>query len=207
MCNGEPGTLFTIDMDSGTVSVLDCTKTDFRLKRKLYTKVKYVDNMCYIPSHKLLIISSSYPDRTVAVRESNGSPVWEVMGKINGEEYNQTGGLVYLPQVDMILVGDWGTKRIKVVDAASGYVVQIVELKAAGGLIRLIQLHVRDKQLIITHGGIADRVKLSWYQLVGLFISFTCHFSLNKPIKWQQIHSLYCCNLFSCTIKIEMSSS
>ena len=199
MCHGEPGTLYTTHR-SGTVSVLDCTTTDFRLKCKLDRKVKYEGNMCYIPSHKLLIISSCHPDRTVAVRESNGSPVWQVTGKINGGEYYPTGGLVYLPQVDMILVGDWETKRIIVVDAASGDVVQTVELTAAGGWIH--QLHVRYKQLIITHSDDVGCVKLSWYQVS--FISFTCHFSLNKPIKLQQIHDKM---LVSCPINNKIKTS
>ena len=54
MRHGESGTLFTVTSDSGTVSSLNCTTTDFKLKCKLNV-VECVRCMCHIASAKLLV--------------------------------------------------------------------------------------------------------------------------------------------------------
>ena len=162
MCHGEPGTLFTVGYQFGTVSVLDCTTTKFRLKHQFNTSVAQVNNMCYILPYKLMIISSSLHSRTVAVRESDGSQVWEVMREINGKKCNPY-GFVYLPQVDQILVGDGSNRRIIVVEATSGHVVQTIELKEVS---YINELHVtKQQQLFVRHSQLDDLVKLSFYSV------------------------------------------
>ena len=100
------------------------------------------------------------------MRSSDGQIIWgKSTPEIDGKEC-QPQRLVYLPQMDLILVGDYNNRRIIVVEAVSGDVVQTieleeVELKEVGGI---NQLNVRGKQqLIVDHGFLP--FKLSFYSV------------------------------------------
>ena len=130
MCQGEENTIYTVYR--GEISVLDIHGTNFTLKCTLPKVDMFVKKMCYTKEHKLLVLSSG--SRVCAMRSSDGQIVWSTSGM-------EPGGLVYLPQVDVVLAGR------SIVEAASGDVVETFKLTNVPGMER--ELYVHDEQLVV----------------------------------------------------------
>ena len=144
MCQGEVNTLYTLDLE-GVISVLDMSGTNFTLIDILPKVDMDVENMCY--TSELIVLSSLLNKRVCAVRSSDGQIIWDKSTQQIDGKVCDPQGLVYLHQVDLVLVGDMYNRRIIVVEAASGDVVQTIELEDVVGSIQ--ELHVHDDQLVI----------------------------------------------------------
>ena len=159
MCQGEANTIYTGSLE-GVISVLDMSGTNFALKCTLSKVDIYVQNMCYTSEH--IVLSSWVDKRVCAMRSSDGQIIWrKSTQQIDGKECRPT-GLVYLPQVDVVLVGLVGyrKKRIIVVEAASGDVVQTIKLKEVSEV--MWEFRVHDEQLVIRHSDVY-RTYFSFY--------------------------------------------
>ena len=156
MCQGEANTLYTLDL-YGEISELDTSHTNFTLRCTLPQVGIRTDDMCYIKEHEIIVLSSMGKKRVCAVRSSDGLIVWDTSTQqIYGKEFRPM-ALVYLPQVDLILVGDRENRRLIAVAAGSGDVIPTIGLKEVGDSI--YELHVRDGQLIVRHNDHRHRVK------------------------------------------------
>ena len=131
--------------------------------------------MCHIPSpnrlvfcsHKSLLFKGSRDTaRITAVRENDGNRVWETPQEINWGVW-EPWGLVYLPQVDLVLVGDLMNNRLVFLSPRSGVAVQTINLKHIGP--HLKELHVKDQRLMVRHNDAEGRVKLSFYSVSHAF--------------------------------------
>ena len=158
MCQGESNTLYTVDW-MGVISVLDTSGTNFILKQTLPKIDIHVTNMCYMTEHHLIALSSWQDKRLCAIRSSDGQIVWDkLIEQIDSNGCNPR-GLVYLPHVDLLLVGDRDNRRTIVVEAASGNVIQTIELKEAD---YIRGLHINGTKLTVRHGDYGS-TKVSFY--------------------------------------------
>ena len=148
MCLGESDTLYTMDR-YGLISVFDISGPNFTLKCKL-SKIDenaYRSNMCYMNEHDMILLSSYSGQRLCAMRSSDGQIVWnKPIEQIDGKVCMPL-RVVYLPQVDSLIVGDEATGQIVVLSGKSGDVVQTVEMKEVTSI---RDLHVRDDELMLT---------------------------------------------------------
>ena len=147
MCLGESNTLFTVDVE-GNISVFNTSSTNFTLKRIVpKVDISFVSDMCYLKEHDMFVLSSWCDKKLCAVRSSDGKIIWNLSKEqIEGEKLD-LGELVYLPQVDLLIVGDQYNKRLIIVSGKSGDVVQTVEMNE---VTYIDELHVRGEEIIVT---------------------------------------------------------
>ena len=179
MCQGEANTLYTLDW-YGEISELDTSHTNFTLRRTLPQVDSWPRNMCYIKEYGIIVLSSMDEKRVFAVRSSDGLIVWD-------KECTPS-GLVYLHQVDLVIVGYSENSRLIAVAAGSGDIIQTIDPKEFG---YIDELHMRDGQLIVRHTVRRGRVKFSFcsvstlvYNIIHLttFLvqNITVHVSVNS---------------------------
>ena len=147
MCLGETGTLYTAARKSGVVSVLDCSTTSFILKSRL-PEIKNFDatDICFMDRPGLIAVSSCPNSRICAISSDSGI-VWDISPQIDDEKVRPR-GLVYLPDQDLLLVGDTWCKRMIVVTSNTGYIVQTISVHRT-----VDDLHLNGSRLIVRTPG------------------------------------------------------
>ena len=158
MCQGEANTLYILERYE--IYELDTSHTDFTLRRTLPEVGMEINIMCYIKEYGIIVLSSSDEKRVCAMRSSDGLIVWDTSTQqINGKKCSPV-AVVYLPQVDLVLVRDKKNRGLIAVAAGSGDVIQTIGLKEDGGSI--VDLLVRDGQLIVLHSDRRGLAKFSF---------------------------------------------
>ena len=156
-CLQEAGTLCVVGQFNGAVSFLNCTRTEFTLKRTLpEINNLWADDICYIRDHDMMVLSSWYHNRVCAVRNS-GNFVWNKVRSTAGNTWKPS-ALAFLPNNDVLLVGDSSEAKICIVSPKTGNPLQTVDLlhKAAG----INDLHLVGDRLLVHSGR-----KLSYYSV------------------------------------------
>ena len=126
-----------------------------------------VSGMYYIKEQAVLVLSSEEDKRLCAMRSSDGHIIWDTSTQQINSKMCTPDGLVYLSQVDLVLVGDWKNRRAIAVAAGSGDVIQTIGLKEVGD--NIDEFHVRDGQLIVRHHGGRSRARLSTFSVCNSF--------------------------------------
>ena len=127
--------------------MLDCSTTSFLLKHKFPMTKDFLiiyASICYMKCSGMIALLSRLNGRICAM-SSEGSIVWDIYPQIVGETVSP-GRLVYLPDQDLLLLGDRIKRRILVIIGRMGHVVQIISV-SVDGWVR--DLHVNGNRLIV----------------------------------------------------------
>ena len=165
MCQGEAGTLYTVGKYSGVVLVFDFTTTSFVLKRRLpEIKNFYTLDICYMHRPGLITLCSNAPSRPmskhmkkimqlgklmkvdisdrICTLSTDGHLMWDISPEIDDKKIKPK-CLVYLPNQDLLLVGDGQNSRIIIVTGRTGCIVQTIPVDG-----HVDYLHVNGSQLL-----------------------------------------------------------
>ena len=126
-----------------SVSLFDCTKSKFTLKRSLSVMDDLApSNICYIEDHDVIVISSTNSNRLCALRSSDGQIVWN-----KTMETWCPNTLVYLQDQGVLLVGHKSGGDILAVSPSTGNLLE--EFKLQDGTETIRGLHVVNDNLFV----------------------------------------------------------
>ena len=132
MCHGKPGTLYTCSIT--TLSLLNCTRTEFTLLQKVNTPVSVVvESIEYIiDSDRIAVIGrSAFNESTICVLSASGEVIWS-------KKYPELRAAAYLPMENVLLLCHEGDVsflvmscqvKIEVISCATGGVLQNLALE------------------------------------------------------------------------------
>ncbi len=164
MCTGEEGEMYVVHSVRGSVSILqlDCSTTLFRVKKTIQTGMERYHSICYIPIHRLIVITHPIHGNNYirAVSCESGEVAWEVKGQLKGLLCHPH-SMTFSPTLDSLFVGDGINSRILVLDPWDGSLRQVLPLDQKMGS---VQLGLHNDQLIVRHNT-AGKVILSYFSL------------------------------------------
>ncbi len=162
MCPGETGQMYVVHAVKPTpVLQLSCSTTNFSLMRTIQTGMERYYSICYIPIHRLIVISDHSPGIIRAMSCESEEVVWEVKGQVEGVECHPH-GMVHSPALDALFVADGNNTRILVLNPGDGSLRQELPLDQKMGGIG--NLYLSYDQLIVHHHA-EGKVKVSVFRL------------------------------------------
>ncbi len=137
---------------------LNCSHVPFTINEILESGVDKYFGICYIPSHRLIVVSDHTPSVVRAMSCDTGEKVWELPGEVHSVSCEPC-GMVYCPKHHALLVADGGNHQILVVAPSNGSVRQVMQLSSYLGVTIELCLH-QEKVILLHHDG--KRVKVSF---------------------------------------------
>ncbi len=146
---GEAGEMFVVHSVKGTFPILqlNCSAAEFSLIRYIKSCMETYYSICYIPIHRLIVISAHSPGVIIAVCCESEEVVWEVKGQVDGVECHPH-GMVHSPALDALFVADGTNTRILVLSPRNGSLMKVLSL---GHIV--VQLCLCNDQLAVRHTG------------------------------------------------------
>ncbi len=150
MCLGEAGEMFVVQSAKGPKAILqlNCSTAEFSLIRLIKSAMERYFSMCYIPGHKLIVISAQYSCVIRAVSCESEEVVWEVKGQVDGVECHPH-GVVHSPAQDALFVADGTNTQILVLNPWDGSLRQVLSLDHKIG--DVWHLYLCNDQLVVWH--------------------------------------------------------
>ncbi len=157
--------IYALDQVYGRMPILrlNSSQPQFSQEKTIHSGMKLPFAICYIPSHKLIVMSDAEMLRAVSC--DTEKKVWELEGDVQGEQCCP-GGMVYSPAHQALLVADGVNHRVLVVNPGDGSVRQVVQLGADMGYVWDLCLH--NQQLVVHHGCGAVE-ELSFFSIHWMF--------------------------------------
>ncbi len=152
MCEGDGDQIYVVHpqvMSGFPILQLSCSQPQFSLQKTIHSRMKgcyYA--ICYIPSHRLIVISNHTPGIVRAVSCDTDQIDWELQGEVQGVQCTPH-EMVYSPGHQALLVVDGTNHRVLVVNPGDGSVRQVVQLSAEMGSVAELCLH--NQQLVVHH--------------------------------------------------------
>ena len=173
MCTGPDGIMYMACRGNGEILVLDCTKLSFVCKHLIgpYTPID-PNQICFVSLHDIFVLGSTV-DRKLCAVTRNGHKFWEIDAVQNQGDFNPE-GLVYLPNHDLLLVGDLEARKIYILASKYGLCMNV--LPADKEVENVHALHLGDNHVIARCRTTSGCVKLYFYK-----VSFDLLFFLNLP--------------------------
>ena len=163
MVYGEDGTIFVIGILHGKVQLvhLNIENSQFTLVTSFDPDMAVYNGLCYLPApHNLVAISY---DKTLIIRAlecNTGALVWEVK-----EPMSSPHAMLYIPQFDVILVPDGGT-RVLVLHPGDGSLLHTVDAALPDRVPgRVINTCLYQDRLVVHHYAPSTQ-KVSVFSLV-----------------------------------------
>ena len=150
MCLGEAGEMFVVHNVKGPKPVLqlNCSTAEFSLIRSIKSGMVMVHSICYIPIHRLIVISARSSGVIRSVSCKSEVVVWQVKGQVDGVECDPH-GMVFSPALDALFVTDGGNTRILVLSPRDGSLRQVLSLDHKIGTV--VRLCLCNDQLVVCH--------------------------------------------------------
>ncbi len=162
MCQGEPNQIYVAQnvLDAVSILQLNYSQPQFTLEKIIQSEREDYCSICFVPSHRLIVINQNAPDKIViAVSCDTEKKLWELQGEVQGVQCNPH-GMVYSPDHQALLVADGWNSRVLVVNPGDGSVRQVLPLCADMGVVWELCLH--NQQLVMHHTD-AGREKVSYF--------------------------------------------
>ncbi len=149
MCLGEEGQMYVVNAVKGNTLILqlNCSTADFILNKALQSDLETYHSICYVPTHRLTVITDHTAGVVKAVSCDNGEVVWELNGQVAGVQC-EPHGMVFAPDYNALFVADGSNKRILVLDPWDGSLRQVLPLDQLGSIWELCLL---NNQLVVHH--------------------------------------------------------
>ncbi len=165
MCLGEAGDMFAVHSVKGPKAILqlNCSTAEFSLIRSIKSGMMTYYSVCYIPVHKLIVISAHSPGVIRAMSCESEKVVWEVKGQVDGVECDPH-GMAHSPAQDALFVADGSNTRILVLSPRDGSLRQVLPLDHKIGIV--VELCLHNDQLVVQHSGFdCDEYQISLFSL------------------------------------------
>ncbi len=160
---GDEGEMYVVHSIRGSFPILqlDCSTVPFRVKKSIQTGMETCFSICYIPVHRLIVISS-ISSIIRAVSCESEKVVWEVKEQVEGVECH-THGMIFSPALDALFVADGWNTWILVLNPWDESLRQVLPLEREMGVIWELCLH--NDQLIVNHGDTVSGQRISYFSL------------------------------------------
>ena len=164
MCQGEADQIYVVHKVKGPVPILqlNCSQPQFTLEKTIQSGMETWYDICYIPSHRQIAISSVHLGVVRAVSCDTEENAWEIQGEIQSAQCLPH-RMVYSPGHQALLVADGGNHRVLVVNPGIGSVIQVLQLGADVGVVAELCLH--NQQLVVHHTDDGHKMRLSYFSL------------------------------------------
>ena len=162
MCQGEADQIYVVHSVKGRFPILqlNCSQPQFTLEKTIQSQMEKYYAFCYIPSHRLIVVSDLNLVRAVSC--DTEEKVWELKGEVQDTQCNPF-GMVYSPDHQALLVADGRNSRVLVVNPGDGSVRQVVQLGADVGCVSELCLH--NQLLVVHHTDDGHTHKVSFFSI------------------------------------------
>ena len=163
MCHGDTGQIYVVHNVKGGFPILqlDCSHPQFSLIKTIQSGMKKYYAICYIPTHRLIAISSNEDPKMVqAVSCDTEKVMWQLIGSVDGVECHPH-GMMYSPQHDTLLITDGINCRVLVLNSHDGSVRQVISLSDD---MCVTELCLYEKQVVMQHN-VDNKEKVSYFSI------------------------------------------
>ena len=148
ICLGKPGEIYMVNRYSGDISLLQCSSTEFTLKRRLFPRNNLVaDDICFLQDHNLIVVSSWFNNGVVAVTSSDGHIVWDKSRLVVDDKIWCPNTLTFLPDQGLLLIGDRHENRISILSPKTGDLLRTITLQDSAS--RILDIHLLKDYLLV----------------------------------------------------------
>ena len=152
-CLGPPGSLLRVD-NTGRLLRLnwDDERQNLKVVHSVQTNITDARQICYIEQHDAVVFVCPSSFRVTTVNLTNGTPMWELtQQQVCGKNIKPT-GLCYNVN-GHIYVTDRDNKRLLVLNAEKGELLQVVQLAEGKSDIWAVCWTSTQPELTVIHGG------------------------------------------------------
>ena len=159
MCRGKGNTIYTASYHK--VLVVKYENIEFTVKRTISVKLDFQPtHMCHIPSSDVLILNSTPSmEGQLCALSIEGEVLW----KISQTGVKRLTGMVYVPDLDRLLVAERANQRILVISPNNGRIAETLPFYCTW----IQNLHLIDDRLLVQSG--YSHVRLSYYAVSSDF--------------------------------------